>query len=308
MGTDYTSRAASPAAIIIAYFLVYVVWGSTYFFIGVALNGLPPFLLGAFRFTAAGLALLALCRLRGECVWRPGLVWRSAVSGLVLLFVDMAVIMLAQRYVSSSLVAIVASSTAVWIMLLDVPAWRQTFRNPAAVAGILIGFGGVAMLYIEQLGAAADAVHHERGILLLMAGCVSWALGTLYTKYHSCGAEAIGGFSGSAWQMLSAGMAFWLCSLLGGDVHDTDLGAVPRKAWGALAYLVICGSVMAYTAYIWLLKVRPATEVATHAYVNPVVAVCIGAGFGGEQVTLVQLCGLAVILLSVMLVGLKRRN
>ena len=149
------SCRVSRAAVVVAYFLVYVVWGSTYFFIGVALQGLPPFLLGALRFSAAGLLLLAVCALRGERVLRAGQVRRSAVSGLVLLFVDMAVVMLAQRYVSSSLVAIVASSTAAWIMLLDVPAWRTTFRNPAAVAGILLGFVGVAMLYVEQLGASA---------------------------------------------------------------------------------------------------------------------------------------------------------
>lgn len=225
---------------------------------------------------------------------------------MVLLFVDMAVIMLAQRYVSSSLVAIVASSTAVWIMLLDVPAWRQTFSNPVAVAGILMGFGGVALLYVEQLGSGGSAVHHERGVLLLVAGCVSWALGTLYTKYRSCGTEAVGGFAGSAWQMLSASAAFWVCALLGGDAEQTDLGEVPRRAWAALLYLVTCGSILAYTAYVWLLKVRPATEVATHAYVNPVVAVAIGAGVGGEHVTMVQLCGLAVILLSVMLVSRRR--
>lgn len=306
MNIGNCTRAASRTAIIIAYFLVYVVWGSTYFFIGVALEGLPPFLLGAFRFTAAGLILLAVCRLRGERVWRTGLVRRSAVSGLVLLFVDMAVIMLAQRYVSSSLVAIVASSTAVWIMLFDVPAWRQTFSNPVAVAGILMGFGGVALLYVEQLGSGGSAVHHERGVLLLVAGCVSWALGTLYTKYRSCGTEAVGGFAGSAWQMLSASAAFWVCALLGGDAEQTDLGEVPRRAWAALLYLVTCGSILAYTAYVWLLKVRPATEVATHAYVNPVVAVAIGAGVGGEHVTMVQLCGLAVILLSVMLVSRRR--
>ena len=99
---------ADRYAVVIAYFLIYVVWGSTYYFIGVALEGLPTFLLGALRFSVAGAVLLLLCHIRGEKVFRPALIRRSAVSGIVLLFVDMAVIMLAQRYVSSSLVAIVA--------------------------------------------------------------------------------------------------------------------------------------------------------------------------------------------------------
>lgn len=295
----------SIAAIVVAYFLVYVVWGSTYFFIGVALQGLPVFLLGALRFSAAGLILLALCAVRGERLLHPRLIRRSAVSGIMLLFVDMTVIMLAQRYVSSSLVAIVASSTAVWIMLLDVPAWRQTFRNPAAVAGILMGFAGVAMLYAEQLGMSAESTHGERGVALLVGGCLSWAAGTLFTKYRSCVGSGSQGFSGAAWQMFAASIAFWVCALLCGDVRTTDFGSVPRKAWLALFYLITCGSILAYTAYVWLLRVRPATEVATHAYVNPVVAVAIGAGIGGETVTAVQLAGLAVILISVALVGLK---
>lgn len=111
----------SLTGIIIAYFLIYVVWGSTYFFIGVALKDFPPFLLGALRFTAAGLILLGICYLRGEQAFRKNLVMRSAISGIVLLFIDMAVVMLAQRYVTSSFVAIIASSTALWILLLDVP-------------------------------------------------------------------------------------------------------------------------------------------------------------------------------------------
>lgn len=121
---------AGRLSVITAYFLIYVVWGSTYYFISVALEGLPTFLLGALRFSAAGLLLLSFCGIcRGESVFRAQLIRRSAVSGIVLLFVDMAVIMLAQRYVSSSLVAIVASSTAIWIMLLDAPMWRTNFRS-----------------------------------------------------------------------------------------------------------------------------------------------------------------------------------
>ena len=299
---------ASRAYIVLAYFLIYVVWGSTYYFIGVALQGFPPFLLGALRFTAAGLLLLGLCLWRGECVFRASLVRRSAVSGIVLLFVDMAVVMLAQRYVSSSLVAIVASSTAIWIMLLDVPMWRRTFRSPGTVCGILLGFAGVALLYIEQLDAdRLTHGHNEYGILLLMGGCVSWALGTLYAKYRSSCEESVYEFAGSAWQMLFASLMFWLCALLCGDVEQFRLSDVPRNAWLSLLYLVLFGSLLAYSAYVWLLKVRPATEVATHAYVNPVIAVVLGVGLGGEHVTWTQLGGLLVILLSIMLVN-KQSN
>lgn len=295
------------AAIILAYFLIYVVWGSTYYFIGVALHGFPPFLLGALRFSAAGLILLVVCALRGEPVFRPSLVRRSAVSGIVLLFVDMAVVMLAQRYVSSSLVAIVASSTAIWIMLFDVPMWKRNFHNVATIGGILLGFAGVGMLYAEQLTSVTSMHrHNEYGILLLIGGCISWALGTLYAKYRSSSAEEVNAFAGSAWQMLFASLMFWIFAFVCGDVGDTEFRTIPAAAWLSLGYLIVFGSLLAYSAYVWLLKVRPATEVATHAYVNPVVAVIIGGGLGGEEVTGVQLLGLAVILGSVMLVNKKK--
>lgn len=295
--------------VVIAYFLIYVVWGSTYYFIGVCLRDLPPFVLGAVRFSVAGGALLAVCRWRGERLLNKKLVLKSAVCGIVLLFIDQAVIMFAQRFVSSSLVAIVASSTAVWIMLLDVPAWRRNFKSLATVSGMLLGFLGVALLYAEQLlTEGQNGAHSEYGVLLLVGGCVSWACGTLYSKYGSSAEEEVGGLAGAAWQMVSASVVFGLCAGVTDGFADVDLPSVSISTWLSLAYLIIFGSLMAYTAYVWLLKVRPASEVATHAYVNPVVAVVLGAGLGGERVTAVQLAGLAVILLSLALVNRKRQG
>lgn len=296
----------SRIAIIVAYFLIYVVWGSTYYFIGVCLRDIPPFVLGTLRFVVAGTILLVACKMRGELLFRRGLILKAAVCGIILLFVDQGVIMFAQRYVSSSLVAIMASSTAVWIMLLDVPQWRRNFRSVSTVAGIVLGFIGVAMLYLEQLNMQRPGgSHYEYGVLLLIGGCISWACGTLYSKYHIRDNGDEGGLASSAWQMLGAGIVFALCAGLSGDFSRLQLSAVSSVSWLSLSYLIVFGSMMAYTAYIWLLRVRPATEVATHAYVNPVVAVVIGAGLGHEDVTLIQLSGLAVILISVMMVNRK---
>lgn len=294
--------------VVIAYFLIYVVWGSTYFFIGQCLHDIPPFMLGALRFSMAGAVLLAICGWRGEKLLKKKLILKSAVSGIVLLFIDQAVIMFAQQYVSSSLVAIVASSTALWIMLLDVRAWRQNFRRPATVLGMVLGFAGVGMLHAEQL-YSDTSVHpdSEVGILLLVGGCISWACGTLYSKYRSSAEEETNGFAGSAWQMLSASVVFSICAAISGDFSTADMATISMTSWLSLAYLITFGSLLAYSAYVWLLKVRPASEVATHAYVNPVVAVALGAGIGGEHVTAVQIAGLAVILASVMMVSMRKR-
>ena len=298
-------RGVKKVNILVAYFLIYVVWGSTYYYIGVALKDLPPFLLGALRFSMAGLILLIICLLRGEKVFKKELIKKSIISGIVLLFIDMAVVMLAQQYVSSSLVAIISASVAIWIMALDVPMWKVNFRNPSIITGVIIGFLGVMALYIEQMQFDSTSENSEYGVIILMFGCLSWSLGTLYAKYRSSKEEAVNAFAGSAWQMLIASAMFWLCTLLRGDLSKTDFTTVAITTWMSLAYLVIFGSLLAYSAYLWLLKVRPATEVATHAYVNPFIAVFFGMFFGHEAVSWIQVAGLMVILLSVTLVSRK---
>lgn len=308
MEEKYTTNK-NIVGIVIAYFLVYVVWGSTYFFIGVALDGFPPFLLGALRFSIAGLILLGVCSFRGEQVFHKKLILRSAISGIVLLFIDMAVVMLAQRYVTSSFVAIIASSTALWILMLDIPRWKTNFCNPLIIVGTIVGFAGVAMLYIEQLYTRQMlGQHSSRGILLLVFGCASWAVGTLYTKYCSSNIEEQNGFAGSAWQMLFASGAFGICSTMSGDLAKTNFSEIATESWLSLVYLILFGSLLAYSAYIWLLKVRPATEVATHAYVNPFIAVLLGVFVGGESVSSLQLTGLVIILLGVMLIGCRHNK
>lgn len=291
--------------IVIAYFLIYVVWGSTYYYIGVALKDFPPFLLGAIRFSVAGFLLLTWCLFNGENIFKKSLIKKSAISGLVLLFIDMAVIMLAQQYVSSSLVAIIASSTAIWIMALDVPGWKRNFQNPFAIAGILIGFFGVAMLYVEQYIGENVMELSERGILILIFGCISWALGTLYTKYFSSGEESTYSFAGSAWQMLFASAMFWIFSFGRSEPMSINWESISSSSWFSLAYLILFGSILAYSAYIWLLKERPATEVGTHAYVNPVIAIFFGVLLGKEHVSWIQIGGLAIILISVSMIQLK---
>ena len=233
--------------VICAYFLIYVVWGSTYYFIGVALHYIPTFLLGALRFSIAGIILLTICVLRGENVMRPMLVRRSVLSGIILLFVDMAVIMLAQHYVGSSLVAIVASSTAIWIMLLDIHAWKTNFRSPYKLIGVLTGFVGVGMLYMEQFCSYnGTSSHNEYGILILVAGCISWALGTLYTKYRSADIEEKDAFAGAAWQMISASVMFWICSIVCGDYSQMDFTSVRTEAWLSL---LLCMALEGATGY-----------------------------------------------------------
>lgn len=293
--------------IIIAYFLIYVVWGSTYYIIGLALKGFPTFLLGAVRFSTAGILLLFYAVWKGEIIFKKKLLKSSAISGIILLFFDMIAVMIAQRYINSSLTAIIAASTTIWIMLLDIPMWKKSFSNIFSVTGVAMGFFGVSLLYIEQLNTA-NSSNTATGIIILVFGCISWAFGTLYTKYYSSEKQMPDHFAGSAWQMLFAGGMFWIFSFLLGEVNQFNIFHVSFRAWLSLIYLIIFGSLLAYSAYIWLLKVRPAAEVATHGYVNPFVAVFIGSVFGNEQLTLTQLIGLCIIIISTVLMKIRAKS
>ena len=300
--------AARPTrfTVIMAYFMIYVVWGSTYFFIGEAAHEFPPFLLGALRFSAAGGCLMALAFARRENIFSLQLVASSALCGLMLLFADMLAIIFALRYITSSLVAVLAASTLIWITLLDVPRWRHYLHHPRILVGVLGGMVGVILLYWGNLLEQGEEA--SCGVLIFLVGAIFWSLGSLFSKYGASQYEAVNAWSGTAWQMLAAAGAFWLCSLGAGEFAAVEWDSISLRAWISLAYLILFGSLLAYSSYVWLLKTRPATEVGTHAYANPFIAIMLGACLGGESITFSQWAGLAVTLLSLFLVQGHTQN
>ena len=291
--------------VIIAFATVYVVWGSTYFFIQVAVQHFPPMILGALRFLTAGILLLAWCLINGE---RPG-TWRQTrpaiISGLMLLLVGTGAVIWAEKWLPSSLVAILISSAPFWFVILDFPKWKENLTNRSIITGLVFGFIGVILMFGEKVvGAITSTVHKNEiiGLFILLIGTMSWAGGSLYSKYHSTGSTTIS----SSWQMLAAGTAFFLGSFLSKDWNGFEWGSVTAGSWFSLLYLILFGSLAAFSAYVWLLKVRTAAQVSTYAYVNPVIAVLLGVFFAGEHLTLLQFCGLVVILASVLLINLSK--
>ena len=294
--------------VIVAFATVYVVWGSTYFFIHVAVQYFPPMILGAFRFLAAGILLLGWCLFKGE---QPG-TWQQVkpaiISGLMLLLGGTGAVIWAEKWLPSSLVAVLISSSPFWFILLDVPKWKENLTSRSIIAGLFFGFIGVVLMFGEKVAGAFTSNPNKNeliGLFILLLGTMSWAGGSLYSKYHSTGSTTVS----SAWQMLAAGVAFLLCSLVTREWHGFDWQAVSSGAWLSVLYLVVFGSLAAYSAYVWLLQVRPAAQVSTYAYVNPVIAVLLGVFFAGEHMSLLQVSGLVVILISVFLINLiKYRN
>ena len=283
-------RAAGIAA---ALAIVYVVWGSTYLGIAVAIETLPPLLMGGARFLVAGAVLYAFAARREAGGDRPGrAAWLAAcASGTLLFAVGNGGVILGQRTVPSGVAALLIASVPLWIALLD----RLFFGarlGPRALVGLALGFAGVALL-AQPSGSGFDPV----GVAFLLVAPVGWAAGSLVTR----GAPLPRGpLVAAAMQMLAGGAVLTVAGLVSGEAGE--IGAVSARSAVAFAYLVLLGSLVAFTAYSWLLRVARTSLVATYAYVNPVVAVALGWLVLAESITALTLVSGAVIVVAVALI------
>jgi drug/metabolite transporter (DMT)-like permease len=292
--------------VVIAFAIVYLVWGSTYFFIRIAITHIPALLMASMRFLTSGLLLFGWCAARGDKMFVAENVKPALVSGLLLLFLGNGAVVWGEKYLPSSLVAVFTSSSPIWFVVLDKRNWTINFHSRATVIGLIIGFVGVLLLFSEKAARSFSSTGNPMEVVamgILLVGSLSWAAGSLFSKYHSKGNSQS---ANTAWQMLAAGVVFALVSAFSGEWKNFSLPSVTSGSWWALIYLITLGSLAGYSAFTWLLRVRPATQVSTHAYVNPVVAVLLGISFAGEKMSFLQWIGLAVVLCSVLLINLAR--
>jgi drug/metabolite transporter (DMT)-like permease len=290
--------------VVVAFAIVYIVWGSTYFFIRMAVAHIPPMMVGVLRFLLSGVLMLLWCLFTKEKLFSWTVMRPAIISGLLLLGLGNGALIWSEQYIPSSLAAILLAAGPIWFVLLDKGKWVENFRSKATIAGLIVGFVGVLLLFAEQLKKGISGNRMEMvALVVLVLGSISWASGSLYSKYKSTGgSNAVN----AGWQMLAAGIAFVPASLISGEWASFDIRSVPTSSWMGIIYLVTMGSLVGYSAFVWLLQVRPATQVSTHAYVNPVVAVLLGVFFAGEHMSTLQLTGLAVILVSVLLINLSK--
>jgi drug/metabolite transporter (DMT)-like permease len=300
------NQPASKLMVIIAFAIVYLVWGSTYFFIEIAIKGIPPMLMGAIRFFTAGMLVLLWCIIKGEKIFVKQSFINSAIVGLLLMGGGNGAVIWSEQTLPSAMVAILVSAAPIWFVVLDRQNWAVNFRSKSIVTGLIIGFAGIILLFGEEVMAifsGGNIGSKLPSMLLLIAGSISWSSGSLYAKHNpSEGSAAVN----VAWQMILAGLVFVPLSAFHHEFSNLHLALVPSKAWFALAYLIVFGSIIAFSAYVWLLKVRPATQVSTYAYVNPVIAVILGTAFAHEHISTIQISGLVVILGSVLLINLSK--
>lgn len=301
------NKLASPLMVILAFAIVYIVWGSTYFFIQMAVKGFPPFILGALRFILAGLLMAGWCIIKGEKLFAIRGIKHAVISGILLLFFGNGIIIWVEQSMPSAMVAITVSSAPLWFVLLDKPKWSENFRSKSIIAGMLIGLAGVVLLFSEQISqifSRPDSTPVKlSSMVLLLFAAIAWAGGSLYSKYRSAEGSII---VTTTWQIMAAGIAFIPGILIRDEFSGFKWQEVPTDSWLALAYLVIMGSVAGFSAYVWLLQVRTAMQVSTYAYVNPVVAVLLGVFFANEKITAIQVAGLIIILGSVLLINMAR--
>lgn len=284
-----------------AFAAVYVIWGSTYLFIHFADETLPPFLMAGTRFLVAGALAYIWARVHGA---KPAArrQWRSAgVVGVLLLVGGNGGVVWSEQFLPSSLVALLISTVPIWIAVL---AWAGPERQRPSLAttgGLLLGFLGVVLLLTLDAGQRVTTGGSSNPLfgLVVLVAAISWAAGSLYSRSASLPHEPL---LGIGMEMLVGGAVLIALGLATGELGKVDLGAISTRSALSLAYLIVFGSLVAYTAYIWLLQHVPVTRVATYAYVNPIVAVLLGWAFDHEPLTWQTLLAAAVIVLSIVVV------
>jgi drug/metabolite transporter (DMT)-like permease len=284
--------------VILAFGLVYLFWGSTYLGIDIAVQSIPPALMCGTRFSIAGIAMLAVCALMGRKVWySPRQIFLAAVVGLLLLMGGNLTLSYAELSVSTGLAALIVAITPLWFLVLDSMLLGDHHISPRGKAGLGLGIVGLFVLFYPELTSRTALGRKELwASLSLIGGSFSWALGSVLSKRWQSGMDV---FSSTAWQVTAAGVGNFIFAVLNGDFS--------RATWtirslSAVLYLVVCGSWIGYTAYIWLLEHVPTSKVSTYAYVNPVVAVFLGWLILHEHVDRFILAGSAIVVLSVILV------
>lgn len=292
-------KPASRLSIAAALGVVYLVWGSTYLAIRFAVETLPPFSMAAARFLVAGSILYAWARLRGAP--RPRAVhWRSAaVVGLLLLLGGNGAVVWAERTIDSSLAALLVSTTSLWMVLL---AWGLFGQRPSGgvATGVVLGFAGAFLL----IGPGNLQPDSTSSALLVVGGAASWALGSVLGQRLERNESPL---LGASMEMLLGGAAFLLVSILGGEVQNFSISDVSAASFWGLMYLIVAGSLIAFTSYSWLLGHAPISVVSTYAYVNPVVAVWLGWALADETLSLRTAIASAIIVGSVALITSLQR-
>lgn len=298
------TTTSSRARIWLALWIVYLVWGSTYLAIRIAVHpshgaGVPPLLLAGSRFTVAGLLMLAVTVRRPAPDGRPDRldrrVWFSAaVIGLALPFGGNGLVSIAERRIPSGTAAVILATIPIWAAVIAVALGRDHLRR-RQVLGLVLGFAGVAVLVVGTGSGRASA----SGTLITVAAAISWASGSVWSKTAPSARRPL---VMTGMEMLCGGLGCFIVAAASGEFADLHRDEFTLHAWLAWGYLVVAGSLVAYSAYVWLLRNAELSLVTTYAFVNPVVAVILGATILSEPFTLRSALSTVAVVVGVILI------
>jgi len=300
--TSQNTARPGGLALVLAFAAVYIIWGTTYLAIRYGLLGFPPFMLIAIRYIFAAVILFVWCLVARLPLPNRRNTRVLSISGLLLLVGGIGSVVLGEQYINSGNTAVIIATSPLLFLLLDKNNWKT--YTPAKVAGLLLGFLGVFLF--SRLGGDTeqhDAAHRWdtlKGTGLVFLSTLFWVSGTLYARKQKDNQASP--VANTAVQHLAAAAACCFIAIMKGEWQNFHPAAVPGAAWAGLAYLVFMGSIVAFMAFMWLVKVQPPAIVSTYTYVNPVVAVFAGWVIAAERVGTAQIAALLLVLVGVLLV------
>jgi len=291
-----TPPVASRTAVVLAFLAIYVIWGSTYLAIWYAVAAIPPLYTAGFRHAIAGSILLVWAFAKGQRPTWPQ-IRASIVVGFLFFLVGHGTLHWAETQIPTGLASLLIASEPIWVFLITCAAEKRWRMNWLLFIGVALGLGGVALLMGRDVWSAGRGVFW--GAVACLVGAISWSAGIIYSRRsHLSGSPLLL----SALSLLAGSLMLLTTGTLLGEYRGFALAAVPLRSWLALGYLVVFGSVVAFTAYNWLLEHYSPTLVATHTYVNPIVAVLLGWWLANEHVSINVMASAAMVVAAVFLV------
>jgi len=294
-----TTSSSRRTLILLAFAAIYLIWGSTYLAIRYAIETLPPFLMAATRFLSAGLILSAWAIVTRQRLAMSGSQWiRAFIIGGLLLLCGNGGVTWSEKFIPSGLAALLVATEPLWVVVFN---WLLGHKRPDGKVwlGVFIGLVGVALLVSGEFGSNTKSSGALLGAIVVVASSLAWAGGSVYANHNPIKASTA---VASAMQMLAGGSLLLVAGLIAGDFKRLNIANASWVSIGALSYLIIFGSLIAFTAYSWLLRNVAPAQAATYAYVNPVVAVFLGWLIASEPVRSLTLVAAAIIVGSVVLI------
>ncbi len=288
--------------LIAAFAAVYIIWGSTYLAIHFAIETMPPLLMAGVRFLIAGALMYGVLRARGAVAPTRANWKAAAIVGGLLLLVGNGALVWGEQYVPSGLAALLIATVPLWMVLLH---WLARGPRPTGQVAVGLGLGLVGILVLVGPSGLTTSSASLLAMVLILVGSLAWAAGSVYARNAPLPASPL---MGTALEMLAGGAMLVIVGSLMGEWSALDTAAISLRSLLAMGYLIIFGSLVAFSAYVWLIQVATPAQVATYAYVNPVVAVLLGWAFAGEALTRSMMVAAAIIVAAVVLITLPKRT